>query len=77
MGGSHAGEALGLGLDHRTEIVAAVGALLLQAEANGGQVLVADRLREHRAIGLGTERTLDGVRGQQRIVAQSTEACAA
>ena len=62
MGGPHAGKALGLGFDHRTEIVAAVGALLLQVEADRGQVFVADRLREHRAIGLGTGRTLDGVR---------------
>ena len=33
MRGAHAGEALGLGFDHRAEDVAAVGALLLQVEA--------------------------------------------
>ena len=37
MRGAHAGEALGLGFHHRAEGVAAVGALLLQVEAEGGQ----------------------------------------
>ena len=44
MRGAHAGEALGLGFHHRAEGVAAVGALLLQVEADCGQVFVADRL---------------------------------
>lgn len=61
----HAGEALGLGFDHRPEIVSAVGTLLLQVQADRGEVLVTDRLREHRAIALGAKRMLDGVRAQQ------------
>lgn len=52
----HAGEALGLGFDHGTEIVAAVGTLLLQVQADRGEVLVTDRLREHRAIALGATK---------------------
>ena len=39
MRGAHAGEALGLGFHHRAEGVAAVGALLLQVEAEGGEVV--------------------------------------
>ena len=69
----HAGESLGLGFDYCTEIVTAIGALLLQGEADGGEVDVADRLRKHRAIPLSTEHTLDGVRCQQRVSAQSTK----
>ncbi len=74
---SRAGEALGPRFDHCAEVVAAVGTLLLQVEAARGQILITDRLREHRAIALGAERTLDGVRAQQRILAQSAEGCAA
>ncbi len=44
---SHVGEALGLGFDHRAEVVAAIGALLLQVEADCGQVFVADRFGKH------------------------------
>ena len=73
----YAGEAPGLGFNYRLKIVAAVGALLLQVEADCGEVFVADRLRERLAIGLGAKRSLDGMHAQQRIVAQSTEACAA
>ncbi|HSD18162.1 MAG TPA: hypothetical protein VLC71_13005 [Thermomonas sp.] len=73
----HAGESLGLGFDHCTEIVTTMGALLLQVKADGGEVVVADRLRKHRAIPLGTERTLDGMRCQQRISAQPTKTSAA
>ena len=39
MRGAHAGEALGLGFHHRAEGVAAVGALLLQVEVEGGEVM--------------------------------------
>ena len=46
----NAGEALGLGFDHRTKVVAAVGALLLQVEPDRGQVFLADRLGEQGAI---------------------------
>ena len=63
----NAGEALGLGFDHRTKVVAAVGALLLQVEPDRGEVFVADRLGEQGAIVVCTDRLLDGVRAQQRI----------
>ncbi len=65
-----AGEALGLGFDHRTKVVAAVGALLLKVEPDRGQVFVADRFGEQGAIVVCTDRLLDGVRGQQRILAE-------
>lgn len=41
----------GLGLDHRAEVVASVSALLLQVEADCGQVFVADRLGQQGAVG--------------------------
>jgi hypothetical protein len=73
----HAGEALGLGFDHRSKVVAAVGALLLQVEPDRCQVFVADRLGEQGAIVVCTDRLLDGVRAQQRILAEPTQARAA
>jgi len=73
----NAGEALGLGFDHRTKVVAAVGALLLQVEPDRGQVFVADRLGKQGAIGVCTDRLLDGVRAQQRILAEPAQARAA
>jgi hypothetical protein len=60
-----AGEALGLGFDHRSKVVAALGALLLQLEPDRGQVIVADRLRElYGTVVICTERMLDGVTWQ-------------
>jgi hypothetical protein len=72
-----AGEALGFGFDHRTKVVAAVGALLLKVEPDRGQVFVVDRLGEQGAIVICTDRLLDGVRAQQRILAQAAQARAA
>jgi hypothetical protein len=69
-----ASEAPGPGLDHRAEVVAAIGALLLQVEAKRGQVYVADRLGEQCAIALGAECALDGMRGEQGILAQAAQA---
>lgn len=60
----HAGEMLGLGFDHRSEIIAAIGALLLQIEADRGQVFIADGLGEHHPIAFGAEHVLDRVEGQ-------------
>lgn len=77
MRGPHASETLGLGLDHRAEVVAAIGALLLQVKADRGEVIVADRLGEQRAIALRAEGVLDGMRGEQGIVAQPAQARAA
>lgn len=37
MGGSHAGEALGLGFDHGAKVLAAQGTLLLEIESDGRQ----------------------------------------
>ena len=56
-----AGEALGFGFDHRTKVVAAVGALLLQLDRDRGRVFVAVRLGEQGAVVGCTERMLDGV----------------
>ena len=61
----HPGEALGLGFHHRAEVVAAIGALLLQVEADRGHVIIADRFGKHVAVTLGAERALDRVRGEQ------------
>lgn len=73
----HAGEALDLGFDHRSKVVAAIGELLLQIEPDRGQVFVADLLSEHGAVVICTERMLDGVRAQQRILAEAAKARAA
>ncbi len=73
----NAGEALGLGFDHRTKVIAAGGALLLQVEPDRVQVFVVDRLGEQGAIVVCTDRLLDGVRGQQRILAEPAQARAA
>ena len=73
----HASKPPGLGLDHRAEVVAAVSALLLQVEADCGQVFVADRLGQQGAVARDAERALDGMRGKQGVVAQATQAGAA
>lgn len=70
----HVGEALGLGFHHRAEVVAAIGALLLQVEADRGHVVIADRFGKHVAVTLGAERALDRMRGEQRVIAQSAQA---
>jgi len=61
-------EPSGFGLDHRAEVVAAVSALLLQVEANCGQVFVADRLGQQGAVARDAERALDGMRGDKKGV---------
>lgn len=61
----HVAESLGLGFDHRAEVVAAIGALLLQVEADRGQVVVADRFGRQGTVARGTQSALDGVRGEQ------------
>ena len=73
----NAGEALGLGFDHRPKVVAAVGALLLQVEPDRGQVFVADRLGEQGAVVICSERVLDWVPAQQRILEEPAQARAA
>jgi len=40
MRGPDAGEALGLGFDHRAEVIATQGPLLLQVGSDGFQVVV-------------------------------------
>lgn len=57
----HTGEALALGFEHCSIVVAAIGVLLLPVEPDRGQVFVADRLSEHGAVVICTERMLDGV----------------
>lgn len=77
---THAREALGLGLDHRAKVVAAVGALLLQVGADGDQVYFVQCLCEQGAIRVATvlvgdaECALGGVKRQQRIFSQATQA---
>ena len=70
----HAGEALGLGFHHRSEIIAAIGALLLHVEADRSEVFVVEGLGQECAVGLGAQRPLDGVLGEQRVFAQRTQA---
>lgn len=74
---AYAGEALGLGFHHRAEVVAAVGALLLQVEADRCEVFVAKRLGQQCPVALGTQGVLYGMRGQQRIDTQAAQAGAA
>ncbi len=57
------GEPVGLGFYHRAEVVAAIGALLLQVEADCGQVVIADRFGKHGAVALGAGKN----RGQSRL----------
>ena len=73
----HAGEPLGLGFDHRAEVVAAVGALLLQVEAEGGEVFFAQGFGQQRPIAVRAQGALHGMRRQQRVVAQAAQAGAA
>ena len=40
MRGPDASETLGLGFDHRAKVIAAQGALLLEIDSNGFQVVV-------------------------------------
>lgn len=47
----HVSEALGLGFDHRAEVVATVGALLLQVGADGGEVFGVERFCKQVAVG--------------------------
>lgn len=68
---SHAGEPLGLGFDHRAEVVAATGVFLLHVDADCGQVVIADRFGKKGALLLGAERVLDGVRSEQGVIAQA------
>ena len=77
MRGAHAGEALGLGFHHRAEGVAAVGALLLQVEAEGGEVVLAQSFGQQRPIAVGAQGALHGMWRQQRVVAQAAKAGAA
>lgn len=42
---SHAGKTLCLGLDYRLEIIAAVGALLPQVGADGGEIVLGKHFR--------------------------------
>ncbi len=59
---AHAGEALGLGFHHRAEGVAAVGALLLQVEAEGGEAFFAQGFGQQRPIAVGAQGALHGMR---------------
>lgn len=42
----HASEASGLGLDHRLEVIAAVGTLLLQVGADGGEIVLGKAVND-------------------------------
>lgn len=53
MGGTDAGEALGLGFDHGAEAVVAPRALLLDVGVDGLQVFVRHCVLEKRSIGHG------------------------
>lgn len=77
MRGAHACEALGLGFDHRAEGVAAVGALLLQVEAEGGEVFLAQGFGQQRPIAVRAQGASHGMWRQQRVVAQAAQAGAA
>ena len=77
---THAREALGLGLEHRTKVVAAVGALLLQVGAEGDQVHFVQCLCEQGAIRVATvlvgdaECALGGAKREEWIFSQATQA---
>jgi len=73
----HAGKTLRLGFHHRAEVVAAVGALLLQVSADRGQVFGVERFGQQVAVDVGTHRLLHGMRREQRISAQRAQAGAA
>ena len=68
---SRSREALGLGFDHRAEIVAPVGALLLQVEADAREVFFADGFGQQCAAGLGADCALLRMRAEQRVFAQA------
>lgn len=53
MGGAHAGEGGGLGLDHGLEIVPSPGPLLLQIAADGGRVFIVQGFLQQATIGCG------------------------
>lgn len=59
-----AGKALGLGLNHRLKVVPSVGTLLLQVDADGGEVFVAEGFFQQLAIG---GRAFDGVGSQGKL----------
>lgn len=52
----HSGKALRLGLDHCLEVIAAVGALLLQVGADGGEVVLGQRFRQERPVSGASQR---------------------
>ena len=74
MRGPHVGEALGLGLDHGAEVILAVGTLLLQVGADGGEILLVDCLRKHGAVRVaacvvgGAQGVLGRVKRQQGVI---------
>ena len=67
---SNTRKALCLGFDHRAEIIATVGPLLLHVGADGGQVFLADRFRQQCSVGVAAsligraQRALGEVQGQ-------------
>ena len=71
---AHAGEALGLGFHHRAEGAVAVGALLLQVEAEGGEVVLAQSFGQQRPVAIRAQGVLHGMRHQQRVVALAAQA---
>lgn len=52
MRGAHAGETLGLGFHRLAEGVAAVGAWLLQVEAEVGEVILAQGFGQQRPVAI-------------------------
>lgn len=83
MSRAHRGEAPGRGSHYRLECVSPIGALLLQIGTEGGEVFVAERLRQQYAIGFGTGpggcawRVLGRVQREHRVLALAAECRAA